>query len=177
MATRCGQSARRASGVSFEDRPVGDHLLRERDVGQQLGLRGQVRFVGLADRLVALHIVRLRARDRAEFPEFNRQKRHKLHRSSALSAGARQTPGRGMEMPTRPRRRSRPPRRPGRRDLLWHGEACARAAERASTSRRLVMNSLGAKATRRDVAQYWPPVRPRGRCACRMSLRCFSTDQ
>src|SRR5262249_22256088 len=35
-----------------------------------------------------------------------------------------------------------------------------------------------AVATRREcVAQYWPPVRPRGRCACRMSLRCFSTDQ
>ena len=29
----------------------------------------------------------------------------------------------------------------------------------------------------RDAAQYWPPVRPRGCCACRMSLRCFSTDQ
>ena len=28
----------------------------------------------------------------------------------------------------------------------------------------------------RDVAQYWPPVHPRGRCACRMSPRCFSTD-
>ena len=34
-------------------------------------------------------------------------------------------------------------------------------------------------ATRREcVALYWPPVRPRGSCACRMyPRRCFSTDQ
>src|SRR5262245_13927870 len=48
--------------VLVDDRPISDHLLRERRIRRQFRLRHQRGFVGFADRFVAVHVVRWRAR-------------------------------------------------------------------------------------------------------------------